>query len=95
VRIAAPSYLMWTVSGELMVMVVLGGQATIMGPLVGAIVMLMFEEVFSSTRFGLPRDFERLLNDHWMALLGAFIVLMTMTVKRGIFGSIPGTWRRG
>ncbi|MGF6871029.1 branched-chain amino acid ABC transporter permease [Paraburkholderia sp. MM5477-R1] len=95
VQIAAPSYVTWTVSGELMAMVVLGGQATIIGPFVGTIVMLTFEEVFSSSKFGLPHDVEQLLNNHWMALLGAFIVIVTMTVKRGIFGSIPNTWGRG
>ncbi|MPW10957.1 branched-chain amino acid ABC transporter permease [Paraburkholderia sp. CNPSo 3155] len=94
VQIAAPSYVSWTVSGDLMVMVVLGGQATIMGPLVGAIMMLMFEELFASGSFGLPYDLAQLLNNHWMALLGLFIVVVTMTVKRGIFGSIPNTWRR-
>jgi branched-chain amino acid transport system permease protein len=71
---ASPAYLAWTVSGELIVMVVLGGMATVFGPLVGAIALLVSEELLKA------------LTDHWMAILGPLIVLVVLTARRGIYG---------
>ncbi len=45
---ASPSYAAWNVSGELIVIVMLGGIGTVMGPLVGALVLLLVEEQLAS-----------------------------------------------
>jgi branched-chain amino acid transport system permease protein len=71
---ASPAYLAWTLSGELIVMVVLGGMATVFGPLVGAITLLVTEEILKA------------LTDHWMAILGPLIVLVVLTARRGLYG---------
>ena len=39
----------WTVSGEIMVMVILGGMGTLAGPVVGAAVLLLLEEISPRT----------------------------------------------
>ena len=71
---AAPAYLAWTLSGELIVMVVLGGMGTVFGPLVGALVLLISEELLKA------------LTDHWMMVLGPLIVLAALSARRGIYG---------
>lgn len=71
---ASPSTLSWTVSGDLIVMVVLGGMGTVFGPLVGALVFLGLEEVLKG------------VTDHWMAIFGPLIVVMALLGKRGIVG---------
>lgn len=71
---AAPAYLAWTVSGELIVMVVLGGMGTVVGPLVGALTLLSTEEVLKA------------MTEHWMLILGLLIVLVVLTAKRGLYG---------
>ena len=38
-RFASPPYMDWTVSGELIVMIVLGGMGTVIGPVVGALAL--------------------------------------------------------
>jgi branched-chain amino acid transport system permease protein len=70
----SPAYLAWPVSGELIVIVVLGGMGTIFGPLVGALTLLVSEEILKA------------LTDHWMAVLGPLIVLVVLTAKRGLYG---------
>jgi len=70
----SPAYLAWTVSGELIVMVVLGGMGTVLGPLVGALVLLLSEEALKA------------LTDHWMIILGPLIVLVVLSAKRGLYG---------
>ena len=37
----------WTRSGDLMVMVILGGMGSLFGPVIGAIVYLVLEELLS------------------------------------------------
>ncbi len=71
---ASPAYMAWTVSGELIVMVVLGGMGTVFGPLLGALVLLFSEEVLKS------------MTDHWQMILGPLIVLVVLTARRGVYG---------
>jgi len=73
---ASPSTLAWTISGELIVMVVLGGIGTVVGPIVGALVFLGLEEVLKG------------LTEHWMAVFGPLIVLMALVGRRGLVGLV-------
>jgi branched-chain amino acid transport system permease protein len=77
----SPSYMAWTRSGEIIVMVVLGGMATLTGPIVGAVVLLILEEVLAT------------LTIHWMLILGPILVLVVLFARRGLWGWIAG--RRG
>ena len=78
----SPSYLAWTTSGELIVMVALGGMGTLFGPVAGALAFLLLEE-------GL-----KLLTDHWMLAMGLLIVGVVLLSRRGLYGALPETpWR--
>ena len=84
-RFVAPSYMAWTVSGELIVMTVLGGLGTLIGPIAGAAALLLVEEGLSSLKLGVPW-LDTLINQHWLALIGIFIVLVVLVLKQGIYG---------
>lgn len=71
---ASPSTLSWSVSGDLIVMVVLGGMGSVFGPLLGAIAFLGLEEILKS------------YSEHWMIVFGPVIVLIALLGKRGIVG---------
>lgn len=87
-RYTSPSYMAWTVSGELIVMAVLGGIGTLVGPVVGAAALIVLEEILSSLKLGLPWGLDKFLNEHWLAIIGIFIVLVVLVMKQGIYGSI-------
>src|SRR6266576_3520388 len=57
-----PDFMHWTRSGEIMFMVILGGMGTLVGPVVGAIVLLGLEDVLSA------------VTEHWQIILGPFLV---------------------
>ena len=76
-KFTSPAYMYWTVSGDLIVMVILGGIATVMGPLVGAAIYVVLETVLSG------------YTQHWMAVLGPIIVLIALTANRGVWGLLP------
>lgn len=70
----SPALMSWMVSGELIVMVLLGGAGTVFGPIVGAISLLLVEE-------GL-----KLLTEHWPLILGPMILLIVLFLRRGLWG---------
>ena len=56
----------WTRSGEIMMMVILGGMGTLFGPVLGAIAYLVLENILSG------------LTEHWQAVLGPLLVLLVL-----------------
>ncbi|MGV8294561.1 branched-chain amino acid ABC transporter permease, partial [Pseudomonas aeruginosa] len=72
----SPSSLAWTTSGELIVMVALGGLGTVVGPVAGALAFLLLAE-------GL-----KLLTDHWMLVMGLLIVGVVLVSRRGLYGGL-------
>ena len=83
---ASPSYMQWSMSGEMISMVVLGGLGTLMGPVVGALAWLLMEELLTTLRLGLPWGLDDQLHDHWMLVLGVFVVIVTLALKQGLYG---------
>jgi branched-chain amino acid transport system permease protein len=71
---ASPSTLSWTISGDLIVMVVLGGIGSVYGAVLGAFAFLGLEETL------------KLFTEHWMAIFGLAIVLVALLGKAGIVG---------
>ncbi len=71
-----PSFLSWQRSGEILVIVVLGGMGTALGPLIGAAVFFVLEEVLSQW------------TQHWMIIFGPILVLAVLFAKQGLWGFI-------
>ena len=77
-----PEYMNWFRSGEILVMVLMGGMGTLFGPLFGAAAFLLLEEVLSS------------LTIHWMIFFGPLLVILVVFARQGLFGLIPGRGER-
>ncbi len=77
-----PEFMHWTRSGEIMFMVILGGMGTLIGPVIGAVVLLLLEDVLSA------------LTAHWQIILGPLLVLVVLFAKRGLFGLLLGAASR-
>jgi branched-chain amino acid transport system permease protein len=76
----SPALMHWTRSGDLIVMVVLGGLGSLFGPLIGATAFLLLEE-------GLSR-----LTEYPALILGPLLLLVAIYVNGGIEGLLE--WRR-
>jgi branched-chain amino acid transport system permease protein len=70
----SPSIMYWTRSGDLMVMVILGGMGSLFGPVLGAVVLLVLEEALS--RF----------TEHWQIIVGPLLLLIVLFARGGIDG---------
>jgi branched-chain amino acid transport system permease protein len=78
-----PSYMHWTRSGDIMVMVLLGGMGTLFGPVLGAVAFLLLEDLLSAWTV------------HWQVVLGPLLVLVVLFARRGLYGLLPGGGRDG
>ena len=76
----SPSVLFWMLSGEGMIMVVLGGMGTLVGPMIGAAVFLLL------------KHFVSLHSAHWELLVGATFIACVMFFKQGIYGWFRERW---
>ena len=78
----SPALLHWTRSGELLVMVILGGMGTLIGPVLGAAALLLAEDLLAS------------YTEYWQLYLGPFLVLVVLTTRRGVLGLLTGNGER-
>jgi len=70
----SPGLMYWTRSGDLIIMVVLGGMASPFGPLFGAVALLVLEEVLSG------------ITEYWQIILGPLLLLVVLFARGGIVG---------
>jgi branched-chain amino acid transport system permease protein len=73
---ADPMALHYSLSGELVIMVVMGGMRAFWGPLVGAAVFVVVQDYISS------------MTVDWMAFVGLIFVLVVMFFPRGLLGML-------
>lgn len=73
-----PGMMHWTKSGELIVMVLLGGIGTLVGPIFGSAALLLLEETLSG------------YTEHWMIVLGPILLFVVLFARRGIYGFLAG-----
>jgi branched-chain amino acid transport system permease protein len=78
----SPAVMFWTRSGDLMVMVILGGMGSLFGPVIGAIVYLVLEEFLSQ------------LTEYWALIMGPLLLLIVLFGRGGIVGLL-GRLSRG
>jgi branched-chain amino acid transport system permease protein len=66
----------WTASGDILIMTMLGGAGTLIGPPIGAAVFLLMKNVVSS------------YSEHWLAIIGIAFICCVMFFPGGIWGSV-------
>jgi branched-chain amino acid transport system permease protein len=73
---ANPEILGWHNSGDVLMMVILGGMGTLWGPVLGAFALVVLQELFSGW------------TKHWLLLMGGFVVLAVFLFPEGLGGAL-------
>ena len=81
-RFASPVMLHWTTSGEIMVIVILGGVARLTGPVVGACAFVALEHGLAD------------VSDHWLLWLGLLLLAVVLFSRAGLAGLLARPARR-
>jgi len=80
----SPDIMHWTRSGELMIIIILGGLGTLAGPLLGAIVFLLLEEFLPLMLGALAPAYA----ENWMVLFGPLLIMVVLFGRGGLVGLI-------
>ncbi len=84
-RYASASYMFYHVSGEAVVWAIVGGVGSLLGPLVGTALLILFRELVSGVW------------ENYLIAVGVFVILVVMLAPRGvvgIFNDIVENWER-
>ena len=73
----------WTASGDILIMTMLGGAGTLIGPALGAAIVLLMKNVVSS------------YSEHWLAIIGVTFIGCVMFFPGGLWGSLQKVRWRG
>jgi branched-chain amino acid transport system permease protein len=78
----SPAYMSWQRSGELIVMVLLGGLGTLDGAIIGTAAYLLTEEWLSG------------YTENWKVIFGPVLVLIVLFARGGLIGLATAVFRR-
>ena len=82
-RFVSPAMMAWQMSGELIVIIILGGTGRLMGPVAGAAILVGFEVFFGG------------ITEHWKLWLGLVLLAAVLFARGGIVGLLAGRDRLG
>jgi branched-chain amino acid transport system permease protein len=72
----SPDAVYWTSSGDILIMVMLGGAGTLIGPVLGTALFLLMKNVVSS------------YSEHWMLIIGMVFIGCVLFFPGGIWGTL-------
>ena len=82
-RFVSPSMISWQMSGELIVLIILGGTGRLFGPVAGAILFVLLEFLLGG------------LTERWQFFLGLILLGVVLFARGGLIGLITGKPRHG
>jgi branched-chain amino acid transport system permease protein len=71
---ASPQDLHWILSGNFVIMIVLGGMRSFFGPLIGVVIFVVAQDYLSS------------ITENWMSFIGLIFVLIVLLCPKGVLG---------
>ncbi|MFI5014641.1 MAG: branched-chain amino acid ABC transporter permease [Hyphomicrobiales bacterium] len=74
----SPAFMTWQRSGDLIIMVMLGGMASLDGAILGALLLVLTEEVLAG------------FTEHWRVIFGPCLVLVALFARDGLIGVLKG-----
>lgn len=73
-RFISPESMHWSVSGEVLMMVVVGGYSIVAGPAVGAVLFIIIKDLIGS------------FSTHWLSLFGLMLIVVVVFTNQGLIG---------
>ncbi|HXE88788.1 MAG TPA: branched-chain amino acid ABC transporter permease [Hyphomicrobiaceae bacterium] len=72
----SPAMMHWTRSGDLIIMAVLGGMGSVLGPVIGALALLLLEEALPG------------VTEYWQIILGPLLLAVVLFARGGLDGML-------
>jgi branched-chain amino acid transport system permease protein len=78
---AYPDFAYWTISGEGVFMILMGGIGVFLGPLAGAVVLLLLADIVTG------------LTEYFGLVLGVVILFFALGMRKGLLGLLLDLWK--
>ena len=78
----APELFFWLVSGRVLIMVIVGGSGTLIGPIIGGIFFMLLEQQLSE------------ITNLWPLIFGSTFIAFVMLAPEGIWGLLTKRLKR-
>ena len=75
-RFVSPTMFSWQTSGEIMIFVILGGTGRLFGPIVGAAIFILLEQLLGQ------------ISDYWQIFLGLLLLFVVLFARGGVIGAV-------
>lgn len=82
-KFVSPSMLSWHMSGELIVLIILGGKNWLFGPVAGAVLYVLIEYALGG------------MTERWQFFLGLILLCVVLFARGGLLGLFAGRARHG
>lgn len=81
-QFASPEIISWGLSGQALIMVIIGGSGTLLGPPIGAAVFVVLQSYISS------------YTERWPIIMGALFLILVLLGRGGVTHLLIGLWRK-
>ena len=82
-KFVSPAMMSWHMSGELIVLIILGGKGRLFGPLAGAMLYVLIEDALGG------------ITERWQFFLGLILLSVVLFARGGLLGLLAGKARHG
>ncbi|MEJ6782864.1 branched-chain amino acid ABC transporter permease [Aminobacter sp. Piv2-1] len=82
-KFVSPSMLSWQMSGEFIVLIILGGKGRLFGPVAGAMLYVLIEYALGG------------ITERWQFFLGLILLCVVLFARGGLLGLLAGKARHG
>ena len=88
----SPDLAFWTVSGEVLIMVIIGGMGSLIGAVVGAIVLIQLRYTLSDSGFWESIGLSTNIAEFWQLMLGLLFIVVVLVAGDGLYGRLGALW---
>jgi branched-chain amino acid transport system permease protein len=78
----SPDLMLWTGSGEILIMVIIGGAGSLIGPVAGAAIWILLRNALAG------------LTQHWMLVMGLCFIAIVLVADEGLLGAFVARRRK-
>ena len=84
----SPDLAFWTVSGEVLIMVIAGGRGSLVGAICGAVLFVIARHTLSDGAFWSALGLSTKMADYWQMVLGVVFIGIVLFASDGIHGRV-------
>ena len=90
----SPDLAFWTISGEVLIMVIAGGMGSLVGAICGAALFILAKHILSDGAFWSAMSLPEAMSGYWQMVLGIIFIFIVLFARDGVHGRITWLWAK-